>query len=236
MKQKIEELLTKEFACTLEGLHGTGTVFSVRTDVKQPYIKILAYRNCVVVCTSGELQEKIRGLLTGKNRDEIFELPCVYGQTIHYIPDLGLSEDIPAVPDYECGFLFENEVLSLRGLAGFENSLEFAADGTTPTRAVCVARDRGRVIGAAGAASSSVEGLWEVGVDVLESYRNARLGTYLVKRLTKELTARNILPFYSASVTNIGSQMVASRCGYIPAWVDTFGTRLDGSSVYAHSR
>lgn len=47
-----------------------------------------------------------------------------------------------------------------------------------------------------------------------------------------ELTSRKILPFYSASVTNLGSQMVASRCGYIPAWGDTFGTMLDGSSVY----
>ena len=26
--------------------------------------------------------------------------------------------------------------------------------------------------------------------------------------------------------------MAASRCGYIPAWVDTFGTTLDGSTVY----
>ena len=53
-----------------------------------------------------------------------------------------------------------------------------------------------------------------------------------MRGLTKELLARDIIPFYSASVTNIGSQMVASRCGYIPLWVDTFGTILDGSSVY----
>ena len=66
----------------------------------------------------------------------------------------------------------------------------------------------------------------------MEEYRNARLGTYLVKGLTKELLTRNIIPFYSASITNIGSQMVASRCDYIPLWVDTFGTILDGSSVY----
>ena len=66
----------------------------------------------------------------------------------------------------------------------------------------------------------------------MEEYRNARLGTYLVKGLTKELLTRNIIPFYSASITNIGSQMVANRCHYIPFWVDTFGTILDGSSVY----
>ncbi len=66
----------------------------------------------------------------------------------------------------------------------------------------------------------------------MEEYRNARLGTYLVKGLTKELLTRNIIPFYSASITNIGSQMVANRCDYIPFWVDIFGTILDGSSVY----
>lgn len=232
MIYKVEELLTKEYACTSEELHGTGTIFSIRAEAKKPYIKILAYRNCVVVCTSKDLHEKIRGLLAGKGRDEIFELPYVYGQTVHYIPDPGLAKDTPAPPDYSCGIFWEQEVLSLRGLTGFGNSLEFEADGSTPTRAVCIARDRERIVGAAGAAGTCVEGLWEVGVDVAESCRNAGLGTYLVRRLTEELTARKILPFYSASVTNLGSQMVASRCGYIPAWVDTFGTTLDGSSVY----
>lgn len=232
MNPKIEELLTKEYACTPEELNGGETVFSIRADAARPFIKILAYRNCVVVCTSEALHGKIRGLLKGKSRDEIFELPYVYGQTIHYIPDPDLVNTAMALPGFECGFFFEKEVLSLRGLTGFGNSLEFADDGSTPTRAVCIAKDSGRVAGAAGAAGSSVEGLWEVGVDVLEKYRNVGLGTWLVRRLTKELTARNILPFYSASVTNIGSQMVASRCGYIPAWVDTFGTTLDGSSVY----
>ena len=84
---------------------------------------------------------------------------------------------------------------SLRGLTGFGNSLEFEADGSTPTRAVCIARDRERIVGTAGAAGSCVEGLWEVGVDVAESCRNAGLGTYLVRRLTEKLTARKILPF-----------------------------------------
>ena len=235
MNTKIEALLSKEYACTSEELNGRETIFSIRADTKRPFIKILAYRHCVVVCTSEELHEKIRGILKGKSRDEIFELPYVYGQTIHYIPDLSSADTAMAPSDLspvntaaasmslEWGFLFEKEVLSLRGLTG---SL------STPTRAVCIIKDRGKVVGAAGAAASSVEGMWEVGVDVLEGYRNARLGTWLVRRLTKELTDRNILPFYSASVTNIGSQMVASRCGYIPAWVDTFGTTLDGSSVY----
>lgn len=72
----------------------------------------------------------------------------------------------------------------------------------------------------------------KVRVDVLPEYRNSGMGTYLVAKLTGELLKRDMVPFYSASVTNIGSQMVAARCGYIPAWVDTYGTVLDGGSPY----
>ena len=122
--------------------------------------------------------------------------------------------------------------MSLTGLTGFENSVAFDENGSTSTKAAYIAKDKNRIIGVAGAAESSVNDIWEIGVDVMEEYRNARLGTYLVRGLTKELLARNIIPFYSASVTNIGSQMVASRCDYIPFWIDTFGTILDGSSVY----
>ena len=232
IKSKIEELLSKEYYCSLDELNGKSTVYSVNFNAKQPYIKILAYRNCVVVCTSEDLYYKVRELLQNKNRDEIFELPLVYGQTIHYVPNDNYINDVSVSLNYECEYLFDRDILSLVGLTGFENSLAFDENGSTSTKDVRNEKKMNKIIGAAGAAESSVNGVWEIGVDVMEEYRNARLGTYLVRGLTKELLARNVIPFYSASVTNIGSQMVASRCDYIPFWVDTFGTILDGSSVY----
>ena len=232
IKNKIEELLSKEFYCSLKELNEKATVYTINFNAEQSYIKIMAYRNCVVVCTSENLHSKVRELLKNKNRDEIFELPLVYGQTIHYVPDVSCAEDVLVPSNYKCEYICDKDILSLAGLTGFENSLAFDKNGSTPTKAVYVARDNNRIVGVAGAAESSVNGVWEIGVDVMEAYRNANLGTYLVKGLTKELLARNIIPFYSASITNIGSQMVASRCGYIPFWVDTFGTVLDGSSVY----
>ena len=33
------------------------------------------------------------------------------------------------------------------------------------------------------------------------------------------------VPFYSASVTNLASQAVAIRSGYMPFWTDTYGVR-----------
>lgn len=232
IKNRIEELLSQEFYCSLKELNEKATVYSVNCNEKQPYIKILAYRNCVVVCTSEKIHSKIRELLQEKTRDEIFEVPFVYGQTIHYVPNDGCTEDISVSSGYEFEFLFDRDILELTGLTGFENSLAFDENGFTATKAVYIVRDKDRIIGVAGAAESPVNGVWEMGVDVMEDYRNAKLGTQLVKKLTKELLARNIIPFYSASITNIGSQMVANKSGYIPYWVDTFGTILDGSSIY----
>lgn len=79
IQSRIEKLLSKEYHCSVEALHKKGTVYSVKPHTEQPYIKILAYRNCVVVCTSEDLQEKVQRLLQNRSRDEIFELPFVYG-------------------------------------------------------------------------------------------------------------------------------------------------------------
>lgn len=232
IKSQTEKLLSKEFYCSPKELNEKSIVYSINSEAKQPYIKMLAYRNCVVVCTSGDLHSKVRGLLQGKTRDEIFEFPFVYGQTIHFVPNGDYIEDISVPSNYEYESFWGRDIGLLTGLTGFENSLAFDERGFTATKAVCLAKDKNRIIGVAGAAESPVDGMWEAGVDVMEEYRNARLGTQLVRRLTRQLLERNIIPFYSASVTNIASQMVASRCGYIPCWVDTFGTVLDGSSVY----
>ena len=76
------------------------------------------------------------------------------------------------------------------------------------------------------------EKLWEIGIDVKPEYRNNGLGTKLVSNLTVDIIKQGIVPFYSDSVTNLGSQMVANRSGYIPYWIDTYGNILDGSSPY----
>lgn len=44
IKNKIEELLSKEFYCSPEDLNGKSTAYSVNSNAKQPYIKMLAYR------------------------------------------------------------------------------------------------------------------------------------------------------------------------------------------------
>lgn len=65
----------------------------------------------------------------------------------------------------------------------------------------------------------------EVGIDVNKEWRGYGLARLLVRNLTIEILKRDQIPFYSASVTNLASQTVAFRSGYMLLWTDSFGTR-----------
>lgn len=116
-----------------------------------------------------------------------------------------------------------NNLKTLCDIEGFENSLAFDAEGNTNTTIVLCAIKDNQIIAIAGAAPTGK--LIEVGIDVKKKWRGYGLARLLVRNLTVEILERNMIPFYSASVTNLASQAVAIRSGYMPLWTDSFGTR-----------
>ena len=64
-----------------------------------------------------------------------------------------------------------------------------------------------------------------ISINIKKEYRGKKLASLLVHNLTVAILEQEKIPFYSASVTNIASQAVAIRSGYMPLWTDTFGTR-----------
>ncbi|NFS06502.1 GNAT family N-acetyltransferase [Clostridium botulinum] len=227
----IKKHLSEQFFCNLSELEQENTSFTINSLIKSAYIKILAFNKCVIVNTSESIHSKVKSALNGKSRDEIFEFLFVYGQTIHYVPDVKKIQRLSLLDGYSCELLQGNDVNKLRGITGFDNSLVFDCNGNTSTTIVFLAKKGNEIIGLAGA-ESETEKLWEVGVDVKPKYRKSSLGTILVANLTVDIIKQGVVPFYSVSVTNIGSQMVANRSGYIPYWIDTFGNILDGSFPY----
>ena len=227
----IKEYLAEQFCCHLSVLDQDDTIFTINSLSKLPFIKIMAFNKCVIINTSESIHLKVKSALIGKNRDEIFEFPFVYGQTIHYIPDIKKIQRLSLPDGYSYELLQGNDIYKLRGISGFDNSLDFDCNGNTSTKIVFLAKKYNEIIGLASAAMET-EKLWEIGIDVKPEYRNNGLGTKLVSNLTVDIIKQGIVPFYSSSVTNIGSQMVANRSGYIPYWIDTYGNILDGSSPY----
>lgn len=221
--------LAAELGCLPEELSGSGTLYVQNDRAGQPYLKLAAIGERVIVSASPELLPGARRLTEGRSRDEIFELPLVYGQTIHFVPDH--VPDLPLPGGYDHRLLERDGVYELAGLEGFPNSLAFDEDGHTGTGIVFFAKSGDRIIALAGA-GKEYEGLWEMGVDTDPAHRGEGLGAALVARLSRELMARGQVPFYSASVTNIGSQSVAHRAGLRPLWVDTYSNTLLGDYIY----
>lgn len=231
IKNAVQQYLMEHFSCTDKQLSQEGICFTKNTKSQQTYLKILSYRASTIVNVSENMFSVVKEQLQGKNRDEIFEYPAVYGQTIHYVPDVNHIEEPEFPLEYTYELLEGNELKKLQGIKGFDNSLVFDSEGNTSTQIVFVAKKGEDVIGIAGAGVVT-DNMWEVGIDVKEEYRNGGLGSKLVKKLTLEILKKGSVPFYSASVTNVGSQMVASRAGYIPCWVDTFGNIFDEYYAY----
>lgn len=231
MIQWIKEYLADHLNCHIKDLEQEGTVFVVNKKMKEPFLEIATKGQAVIVSASKNILPKIRILLEDKSRDEIFECPFVYGQSIYYCPDLKkmVPPELPSAFQYE--LLEEDEIQKLNDISGFENSLGFDEKGNTPTVIVFLAKSGNEIIGIAGASKVSSK-LWEVGIDVKAEYRGNGLATKLVKYLSVKILDKGILPFYCASTTNIASQGVAYKSGYVPCWVSTFRTILDGSSVY----
>lgn len=162
--------------------------------------------------------------LQGKSRDELYESDFVFGQTLHYVPDVNQMHLLPYIEGFTFELLVGDEIQKLQGIKGFDNSLSFDENGNTPTCVVLYAMKDNEIVALAGA-SVVDDKLREVGIDVKKEYRGKKLASLLVHNLTVAILEQDKIPFYSASVTNIASQAVAIRSGYMPLWTDTFGTR-----------
>lgn len=226
-----KEYISSELNCSIADLHKEGTVFAANDLKPYPFLQVSTMGQATFVSVSSALLPKISSLLQRKTKDEVFECPFVYGQSLFYLPDLAAIKR-PSLPSgFDYGLLEGKELYDLRGLVGFDNSLGFDPDGSTSTCIVLYARMGKEIIALAGASRES-EHMWQLGIDVTLPYRNNGLAAALISTLACIILDKGIVPFYCASVTNIASQRVAHRSHFLPAWVSTYGTILDGSSSY----
>ena len=223
MRAVYDRYIAKQMACTVRDLYSEETVF-IRDEARtERYMKILSIGDTNIVTISPDLYQEASTALRGKIRDILYESEYIFGQTIHYVPDLKQMQPLPYPEGFTYELLVDDEIQKLVGIEGFDNSLAFDENGCTPTCFVLYARDQEKIVAVAGA-SYETEELREVGVDVKKEYRGRKLAAVLVRNLTVEILKRGKIPFYSASVTNLASQAVAVRAGYMPLWTDTFGT------------
>lgn len=231
IEETIKAYLSDYLNCEPDDFEKEGMIFVENNEKKFPFLKICTMGQAVLVSASGTLLPKIQNLLENKSRDEIFENPFIYGQSIYYIPDFRTFKKIETDNNFQYELLEGEEIQKLNEISGFENSLAFDKDGNTSTCIVFYAMKNHEIIALAGASKEN-EKMWELGVDVKPEYRKNGLGAVLISNLADAILQKGVIPYYCASTTNIGSQAVAHRSGFIPCFVSTYGNILDGSSVY----
>lgn len=112
-------------------------------------------------------------------------------------------------------------------VTSFSNALIYDTNLPWQTELAVLAKQDGEIVGVAGA-SKTCEKLWQIGIDVLPAYHNLGLASYLVNRLTFEILERGEVPGYDVIASNLASQRVAQRSGYLPAWVSDWRCNFEG--------
>lgn len=176
--------------CSCEILHSnTNHLILIESDT--PYVKVMSYLNTTLVLTSHHYYETINKYFLQCTKDQLFELPFVYGITLHYVYQ---THDRSSV-DFE---IIDDKI---------GDYIEFSNAVDKQTTIICVKKENGKVIGVAGASILS-DHLYEIGVDVIEEARNQGLASQMVQFLADYLISLGKMVIYSASVTNIASQKV----------------------------
>jgi len=101
----------------------------------------------------------------------------------------------------------------------FPNALCEKYNPRRPDVLAVAAYDGDKIIAMAGC-SADTPLLWQVGIDVDESYRGKGIGTYLVTLIKNETEKRGKVPFYGTSLSNLHSWGIALNSGFSPVWVE----------------
>lgn len=88
------------------------------------------------------------------------------------------------------------------------------------------AYDNGKLIGLA-ACSADCDTMYQIGVDVLPSYRRNGIACALTSALATEIIKLGKVPFYCAAWSNIGSVRNAIKSGFRPAWAEMTAKSTD---------
>ena len=131
---------------------------------------------------------------------------------------------LPEVPD-SGQFLYKwferPDILTMDEDDRFKNALQYNPKSEYPDMLAVAALHQDEIVGIAGVSADSLT-MWQIGVDVMQAFRGHGLASYLVSALAQETVTRQALPYYCTRFSNIPSQRVALRCGFVPVWSEVY--------------
>lgn len=200
-----------------------------RKYYKEPVAcNLVSYGNNVVASVKDEYRAIVAEYIDKFTFYRCFETPGIhwldermsaYGQKIcfmaeYFLPDMARLQRLPC--GYELRVLTQEDLADLYipewGNALCEDRKELDILGAG-------AYENGRLIGLA-ACSADCADMWQVGVDVLPTYRRQGIAASLTSHLAMEILERDKIPFYCCAWSNVRSARNAIKSGFTPAWVE----------------
>ncbi len=189
---------------------------------------LVSYGSNIVAQTSSQLTNLVTSYIEKYPIEHCFETPNIhvlneglekYGLKIcfmaeYFLPDVDKLQKLPC--EYELKILHADD---FKGLYTREWSNALCKDRKEKDVLGIGAYDNGRLIALAGC-SADCDMMWQIGIDVLPSYRKKGIAAALTSRLALLILEQGKVPFYCAAWSNIRSVRNAIKCGFKPAWVE----------------
>jgi GNAT superfamily N-acetyltransferase len=235
MMESVYNQLAIDYNCTPDDFQKDGLIFTEARKAEgrrsfpwvTPRLEMISMGSSVVINASADILPFVRKQLMGKSRDEVFWMPFVYGIYPYFLPDIDNITSLSYQEEFEYEMVEKQDIHNLYNIKDFNYALHYDVHSPNPEMLVALARYNGQIVGMA-EASADCQTMWSIGVDILYQYRGKGLAATLVNKLTLEVLRRGYIPYYFTSESNVLSMHVAVRAGYIPAWVHSYKTRLDG--------
>lgn len=234
-KSEILEIVKKQLAidmnCNIEDLDKDGLVFCEaklnegrrRFNRQSPFLEIATMGKGIVVSGDSDVLVKVKPLLENRTREDIFAAPFIYGHSIYYTPDFDKIKKQPFIDGFDFYIKEGKEIHELYKISGFENALQYDINDSCPDAIAIYAMKGNEIVGMAGASFDS-NLMWQIGVDVLPKFRN--------KGLAMSIMEKGVIPYYGSASSNIASQSVAYKSGFIPTWMCSYKNVFDGEASY----
>ncbi len=225
----IDSGCTPQDFCVAENriVHSTASK-QARAYLSLPFFcDLVSYGSNIVASVDPSCEKAVRDYLSRYEHVHCFETPNLhvlndaleqYGYQVCFMAEYFLP-DVKQVFPCSCGY--EMRVMTPEMFAPYyrpEWSNALCEKRSQLDRLAVGAFDNGKLIGMAGA-SEDCASMWQIGIDVLPSYRRQGIASALTKTLAFEILSRGIVPFYCAAWSNLASVRNALKSGFHPAWV-----------------
>lgn len=231
----VKKQLSLDFNCQVEDLEkNENTVVKKQNKIGSRFydddciLHILCFGRRAIVSTKKDVMPWFKERLEDYDANWLFLIPFLknidkmllefgheIGDVHHFYLPLKPLEDVK--PITEIKWYEQEDIIQFKNDDRFDEAFIF--DDKHPDVLGVAALNKGEIIGMAGA-SCDCDGMWQIGINVIEEYRGKGIGTNLVSLLKNEILKRGKIPFYSTIESNIYSQVVAIKSGFIPVWAE----------------